>query len=160
MRKQSQHNNDERTQFFRKLYLSHLRKGYVWEISWRLNKSATYWPPSGYSSTSFSFCWAAQQGALRASDPQSRAGSHAGILSPKLWLQLTKLPVTSGYIIVWRPPASCGCHICTQNKPVYSQGYPLISSTAWTCYLHRCISYLTAQLGRGSICYISWTNFY
>ena len=35
-------NNDERTHFFRKIYHSHyskgLRKGYVWEVSWRLNK--------------------------------------------------------------------------------------------------------------------------
>ena len=54
MRKHSQHNKDKRTQFFRKLYLSHiirngtkgLRKGYVWEVSWRLNKAATYWPPA------------------------------------------------------------------------------------------------------------------
>ena len=30
------------------------------------------------------------------------------------WLQLTELPVALGYIIVWRPPASCECRICTQ----------------------------------------------
>ena len=29
--------------------------------------------------------------------------------------------------------------------PVHSQGYTLISSTWCTCYLHRCISYLTAR---------------
>ena len=68
---------------------------------------------SGYSSTSFSFSWAAQPRALRAASPQSGVGSHAGILSPKLWLQLTELTVASGYIIVWHLPASCGRHICT-----------------------------------------------
>ena len=32
-----------------------------------------------------------------------------------------------------------------------------ISSTGCTCYLHRCISYLTAQLDQRSICYrVSW----
>ena len=41
------------------------------------------------------------------------------------------------------------------TQPVYSQGYPLISSTGCNCYLHRCISYLTARPGRRSICYKS-----
>ena len=31
---------------------------------------------------------------------------------------------------------------------------PLISSTRCTCYLHRCISHLTARPGRRSICYM------
>ena len=66
MRKHSQHNNEERTQFLRKIYLSHfiqngtkgLRKGYVWEVSWRLNKDCNILTPSSssYSSTSFSSC--------------------------------------------------------------------------------------------------------
>ena len=30
---------------------------------------------------------------------------------------------------------------------------PLIPSTGCTCYLHRCISHLTARLGQRSICY-------
>ena len=64
------------TQLFRKIYLSHfirngtkgLRKGYVWEVSWRLNKNCNILNPSssGYSSTSFSSCGAAQPGVLRA----------------------------------------------------------------------------------------------
>ena len=37
-------------------------------------------------------------------------------------------------------------------QPVDSQGYLLISSTGCTCYLHRCISHLTAWSGRRSIC--------
>ena len=40
------------------------------------------------------------------------------------------------------------------TQPVYSQGYPLIFSIECTCYLHRCISFLTARLGWRSICYI------
>ena len=47
------HNNNERTQFFRKIYLSLYLKGFervtkgfiVWEVSWRLNRTAIYWPP-------------------------------------------------------------------------------------------------------------------
>ena len=66
MHKYIQHNNDERTQFFRKIYLLLYWKGCVWEVSWRLNRTATYWPPpnsSGYNSISFPFSWAAQLGA-------------------------------------------------------------------------------------------------
>ena len=53
MRKHSQHNNDERTQLGK--YTSHtlfemvakgLRKDHVWEVSWSLNKTATYWSPA------------------------------------------------------------------------------------------------------------------
>ena len=97
-----------------KTYLLHfiwkwLRKGYMWGVSWRLNKDCNILTPSSSatSSTSFSFSLAAQPGAQRAASPQSGADSHAGILSSKLWLQLTELLVTQGYIIVWRPPASC-----------------------------------------------------
>ena len=65
-------------QFFRKIYLSFyskvLRKGYVWEVSWRLNKDCNVLTPSSsiFSITSFSFCWAAQPGTQRA---QLSAGS-------------------------------------------------------------------------------------
>ena len=113
----SEHSSLEK--IYLSLYSKWLRKCYVCEVSWRLNKTATYWPPSSssYSSTSFSFFWAAQLGALRAASPQSGACSLAGILSPKLWLQLTELPVAPGYIIVWHPPVSCGRHICTQPNP-------------------------------------------
>ena len=61
-----------KTQFFRKIYLSNfirngtkrLRKGYVWDVSWRLNKDCNILTPSspGYSSISFSSCGAAQPG--------------------------------------------------------------------------------------------------
>ena len=127
MRKHSQHNNDERTQFFRKINLSHfirngwkgLRKGCVWEVSWRLNKHCNILTPSSFvfSSTSFSFCWAAQSGVLRANSPLLGAGSLYSILSLTNWLQLTELPVAPGYIIVWHPPASCERRICTQFNP-------------------------------------------
>ena len=104
------------------MYLSHiirngwkgLRKGYVWKVSWRLNKTATYWLQALLAIA-----------ALLSRSPEllyrgpwgPKASSHAGILSPKLWLQLTELPVAPGYIIVGRPPASCGRHICTQLNP-------------------------------------------
>ena len=39
-----------------------------------------------------------------------------------------------GYIIVWRPPASCGHRICTEFNLSTYQGYILISSTGRTCF--------------------------
>ena len=52
-----------------------------------------------------------------------------------------------GYIIIWRPPASCECHNSHSIQPIDSQGYPPISSTGCTCYLHRCISLFDSLAG-------------
>ena len=52
-----------------------------------------------------------------------------------------------GYIIICRPPASCERHNSHSIQPIDSQGYPPISSTGWTCYLHRCISYFDSSAG-------------
>ena len=51
-------------------------------VSWRLNKSATYWPPHSnvHDSVSFPFSWAAQPGAW---GPASLGHSpHSSIFSP------------------------------------------------------------------------------
>ena len=123
-------NNDKRIQFFRKIYLSHfirngwkgLRKGYVWDwTNGNILTSSSF----VFSCTSFSFCWAAQSGVLRAHSPLLGAGSLYSILSPTNWLQLTKLPVALGYIIVWCSPASCKCCICTQFNPSTVKVIPL-----------------------------------
>ena len=86
-------------------------------------KTATYWPPvpPSLAALLFSFYWAAHPGSLRA---QLSAGSGSHYLELQLtdfnfWLHLTasklsELPVAPGYIIVWRTPASCECHISTQ----------------------------------------------
>ena len=83
-------NNDERTHFFRKIYLSHfMRKGCErvmcerWVGDWTDCNILT--PSSSvFSSTSFLFCWAAQPWVQRA-QPSLRAGSHYSILSPTNW---------------------------------------------------------------------------
>ena len=142
----------DETQFFRKIYLSHfiqngtkgLRKGYVWEVSWRLNKYCNILTTSSPGLFNRGPWW-----------PSSRsgAGSHAGILSPKLWLQLTRTSCGTGLYNC----LTSTCFLWTSHlhptQPVYSQGYLLISSTGFTYYLHRCISYLTARPARWSICY-------
>ena len=118
---------NERTHFFRRIYLSHFIRNRCERVTKGLcvwgeletEQTATYWPPNSsvFSSTSFSFCWAAQSGVLKAHIPLLGTGSLYSILSPSNWLQLTELPVAPGYIIVWHPPASCERRICTQFNP-------------------------------------------
>ena len=146
MRKHSQHDNDERTHFFRKiipltLYSKWLLKGCErvmcerWVGNWTncniLTPNSTV-----FSSTSFSFRWAAQSGVLRAHSPLLCAGSLYSSLSPINWLQLTELPVTPGYIIVWHPPASCERHICTEFNP------STVKAISWYL-LHAPVPWLT-----------------
>ena len=118
-----------------------------WVRNWTNSNILT---PSSFvfSSTSFSFCWAAQSGVLRAHSPLLGAGSLYSILSPS-WLtpNLLNLSVAPGYIIVWRSPASCGRHICTDSTRPQSMLYPDI--------FDRMYLFLDRRLGRRSICYIS-----
>ena len=105
------------TQFFRKIYLSlylkGLRKGYVWEVSWRLNKTATYWPqvpPSLAALPSRS----ARLLTRRTWGPSSLLGL---VLTASNCYKLTPTNWTSCRTIVWRPPASCERHMCTEFNP-------------------------------------------
>ena len=109
-----------------------------------------------FCSTSFSFCWAARSGVLRAHSPLLGAGSLSSILSPTNWLQLTELPVAPGYIIVCRPPAFFRRHICTQFNPSTVKVIPwYLRPDAPVIYTS---AFLIWQLGRGSVCYNSWHN--
>ena len=78
-------------------------------------------------------------------------GSHSSIFSS------TDLNFLSPelYIIIWRPPTSCERQIHTQFNPSSVKVTPLISSTGCTCYLHRCISSLTARPGKRQ-CITNW----
>ena len=106
-----------------------------------------------FSSISFSFCWAAQSGVLRAHCPLLGAGSLYSI-SQSNWLQLTEVPVAPGYIIVLRPPASCERCICTQFNPSTVKVIPwYLRPDGPGIYTG---AFLIWQLGRGSICY-RWT---
>ena len=147
-------NNDERTQFFRKIYLSHfIRNGCERVVCNRWVGDGTdcnILTPSSFvfSSTSFSFCWVAQPGVLRA---QPSAVSWFSLP----WTATTdsnslNLSVARGCIIVWRSPASCGRHICTQFNPSTVKVIP------WYHRPDAPVIYTDAsliwQLGRGSIC--------
>ena len=85
------------------------------------------------------------------------SGSHSSNWNTdfKLWSPTNWLPVAPGlynYLsytcFLWR-------HNSLTIQPVDRQGYPPISSTGCICYLHKCISHLTARPGRRSICYIT-----
>ena len=77
-----QHNNDERTQFFRKIYLSFYWKGCVWEGVADWTKTATYWPPLFCISPPFCpVLLGCLIGGLRA-QPLLGHGSHSSIFSP------------------------------------------------------------------------------
>ena len=83
--KHSQHNNDERTHFFRKIYFRHfirngcerVTKGLCVRGELETEQRLQHIDPSSsvFSGTSFSFCWAAQLGTLRA-QPSAETGSH------------------------------------------------------------------------------------
>ena len=123
------------------------------------NKTATYWPPA----------------VLAIAGLLSRS---PGLLNQGPWgpqaLSLELVLTLASYLKTWIPTAwnSCrtGLYYCLLStrflwashlhptQPVYSQSYPLMSSTGCTCYLHRCISYLTARPCRRSVCNRS-TNY-
>ena len=156
----SQHNKDERTNFFRKIYLSlyskGLRKGYCVRGDLETEQNCNILTPTLLATAALisrsagllnrglgpSFCWDLVLTARTAT-------TDFKLWSPKL----TDFLSHPGYIIVWYPPASCGITIRTQFNPSTVKVIPLISSTGCTCYLHRCISHLTAWPGRRSICY-------
>ena len=62
-----------------------------------------------------------------------------------------------GYIIVWHPPASCRCHICTQFNPYIIKVIPWYLQPD-APVIHTGAS-LIWQLGRGSIFYTSTAFF-
>ena len=136
--------NNEHTFFYKNTPLTRYSRkgcergdvGYVREVSWRREQTATYWPkfPLTIAALVPHSARLLNQGP-ECPSPLSGAGSHsAGILSPtatgtlartarnwlsaclelqlQLQLQLNsnwlKPSVAPGYIIVWHLPASCG----------------------------------------------------
>ena len=63
----------------------------------------------------------------------------------QLWLQLTEPVCGTGLYICLTPTCFLWASHLHPIQPVHSQGYTLTSSTRCTCYLHWCISYLTAR---------------
>ena len=148
MQKHIQHNKDERTQFFRKIYLSLYWKGCVWEgVGDRTELQHIDPPPTLLAITTF---LSRSHGLLNRGLGPNRCWDM--VLIPASSLQLIWTSCRQGYIIIWHPPSSCERHNSHLIQPVDSQSPPLISSTGCTYYLHRCISHMTARPGRRSIC--------
>ena len=90
-------------------------------MSWRLNKNCNILTPSssGYSSTSFSSCGAAQSGALRA-QLSAGSGSHCfelQQLTPNSDLQLTRTSCCTGLYNCLTYTCFSERRICTQFNP-------------------------------------------
>ena len=157
---------NKRTHFFIKIYLSlfileRVDVGCVWEVSWRRGQTAiSIQSSSDYSSTSFASwlgCssvghWGPQAVLTLATCPQ---------LTPTASGTRTDWPkpsVAPGYIIVLRPPASCGRTHLPNSTMSTGQGDIPMSSTGCTCFAFPPLIYTGAsldwRLGQGSICYI------
>ena len=133
-------------------YTSHFIERVVWEGVGDRTKTATYsLPPQLFWLTQpfFPVLLGCSTGGLRAWEPSLCWDM---VLVPESSLQLIWTSCRRGYIIIWCPPTSCERYNSHSIPPVDSQGHPLISSTGCTCYLHKCISHLTARPGRRSIC--------
>ena len=133
MQKHIQHNKEEQTQFFWKIYLSLYWKGCVWEVSLRLNKDCNILTPQLF--------WLSQPFFPILLGCSTRGLCWDMVLIPASSLQLVWTSCRRGYIIIWHLPTSCERHNSHSIQPLDSQGHPLISSTGCTCYLHKCISH-------------------
>ena len=126
-------------------YTSHfIWKGCVREGSWRLNRMATYWPPPTLLTIT---AFHSRSSGLLNWGPGVPASAGTWFSFQYLLSNWSDFLSHPGYIIIWHPPASCECHNSHSIQPIDSQGYPLISLTGCTCYLHRCISYFDSSAG-------------
>ena len=152
--KTSRHSSLEKytSHFIRKGY-ERVTKGYVWEVSWRLNKDCNILTPTLLAIPAF----LSRSAGLLKRGP-CLCWVWFSLLELKHWLQTlisnwSKLPVTLGYITIRRPPASCERHICTQFNPSTVKVIP------WYLWLDAPVIYTGAfliwQLGRAGGQYVT-----
>ena len=96
---------------------------------------ATYWPQIPLSLAAL----------LSRSVVLLNRGSWELVLTTTSYLQLTQPVCGTGLYNCLIPICFLWASHLHPIQPVYSQGYTLIFLTGCTCYLHRCISYLTAR---------------
>ena len=128
-------NNDERTHFFRKIYLSHfIRKGSEmvvcerWVGDWTDCNILTP-GSSDYCRTSFTFGWAAQLGVLRAQAlcwVLVFTASNSNFNSNCNWLQLTRTVCGTGLYYCLSSTCFLWASHLHRIQPVHGQGYSLI----------------------------------
>ena len=163
------------TQFLEK-YTFHFIERLGVRGSWRQNRTATYWPPLYWPKPRFFpvllGCSTGDLGAQPLWDmfsfphlvcnwnglqtaqsgvwwlPLLGAGFLYRILSPTGLVSKTDgISCVLSYIIVQRPPSSCGRHKLHSFNPSTVKATFYYSSTGCTCYLHRCISYFDCLAG-------------
>ena len=131
----------------RKIYLSLYWKGSVWEGVGDRTELQHIDPHSiGHNSISFPLSWAAQPGPWG----PSLSGSWFSLphlISNSSDLQLIWSSCALSYIIVQRPPSSCGHHKLHPFNLSMVKVIFWYSSTGCTCYLHRCIFYFDSPTG-------------
>ena len=108
--------------------------------------------PGAWGPSLSGYCSSIQHLISNSSDPQLRlhnwgptlkdAGFLYRILSPTDWISWAL-----SYIIVQRPPSSCGRHKLHSFNPSTVKVILCYSSTGCTCYLHRCITYFDSPAG-------------
>ena len=159
----------------RKIYLSLYLKGLCVRGSWRPNRTAHTDPHSYGHQRFFPVLLGCSTGDLGAQPLwdmfPNPASSHQLVWSPNCsigglrapsvgcWLSQPHL-VTNGpglqtdwiscalsYIILQRPPSSCGCHKLHSFNPSTVKATLCYSSTGCTCYLHRWIPYFDSPVG-------------
>ena len=131
-------------------YTSYIIERVVYERELETEQNCNILNPHsyGHNSVSFPFSWAAQ--------PAAWGPSLSGTWSPFQHL----LSNCNCLIVVLRGP-SAGCwfslsHLISNWLELsVHRVIPLIPSTGFTCYLHRCISYFAAR--PGSICNKIWS---
>ena len=118
--KHIQHNKDEQTQFFRKIYLSLCSKGLLcerWVGDWTELQHID--PPTLLAITAF----LSRSPVLRNRVPGVPASTGTWFSFQHLLSNWSDFLSHPGYVIIWHPPTSCKRHNSHSIQPVDSQGY-------------------------------------
>ena len=120
-------------------------------------QTATYWPPVPLS---LSALLSRSAGRLNRGSWRLIALCWVLVLSAASYLQLNEPLCGTGF---YNSLASTRFLWASHLHPiqhVHSEGYTLISSTGFTCYLHKCISYLKARPRVNMLQYLLWLVFF
>ena len=109
----------------RKIYLSLYLKGLCVRGSWRPNRTATYWPPVLWPSAFLSRSPGLLKRGPGVQPLWVLVFSTASYLQ-LVWFPTNRISCALSYIIVQRPPSSCGRHNFALVQPVHGQGYNIL----------------------------------
>ena len=137
-----QHNKNERHSSLEK-YTSHFIERVVCERELETELNCNILTPTiGHNRVSFPF----STGGLGAQPLWVLVFSTASYLQ-LVWSPIDWISCSLRYMIVQRPPSSCGRHKSYSFNPSTVKVIFWYSSTGCTCYLHRCICYFASPTG-------------